>query len=313
MDRQTIAMFLALAVAAVLLGYFVYGLFSIIQPSHTIHIKLEPDGTNTTFNCVGNQPTWGAWDCTGGSVTCSNNICTQTMYYHFDAVDIGGVDFISSANTFFTFVKDGVRGSPVFFKDYIFAIGKSNYRVLEAWASTCPDASSIIYKSPGAEDITVPLGCETDLITLYMEGENIDQQFESSGYYSKLVISYYTGAQAECPYDCCEGITQYIDKPCLPDEMCQSNACTCKNVYAPVCGVNNMTFDNACKARVAGISVQYEGECKECVSDYDCEAGQQCFNNACVIKAREDWWPLIVIGVSLAVIVAVVVLFIRKR
>jgi len=35
----------------------------------------------------------------------------------------------------------------------------------------------------------------------------------------------------------------------------------CTQQYDPVCGVNSKTYSNACMAKVAGVAVEYEGEC----------------------------------------------------
>lgn len=36
----------------------------------------------------------------------------------------------------------------------------------------------------------------------------------------------------------------------------------CTQEYDPVCGINNKTYSNTCMAKVAGIGVQYKGECR---------------------------------------------------
>jgi hypothetical protein len=60
---------------------------------------------------------------------------------------------------------------------------------------------------------------------------------------------------------------------CVPD-----NSCVCPDVWAPVCGVDGVTYGNACEAKCAGVPVAYDGECQSqyCMSDIDCPAGFVC-------------------------------------
>ncbi len=57
--------------------------------------------------------------------------------------------------------------------------------------------------------------------------------------------------------------------------------CVCEDVYAPVCGVDGVTYGNACEARCAGVEAAYEGECRdapgECAED---ECGPSPFQRA---------------------------------
>lgn len=41
------------------------------------------------------------------------------------------------------------------------------------------------------------------------------------------------------------------------------DVCTCIEIYSPVCGANDRTFGNSCKARCAGVRVAYNGECRD--------------------------------------------------
>lgn len=65
----------------------------------------------------------------------------------------------------------------------------------------------------------------------------------------------------------CAGVIKYNDGICPDDNSYQSSqnsipSCfDCKNVYLPVCGTGNVTYDNACKARCKGVSILYKGKC----------------------------------------------------
>lgn len=46
----------------------------------------------------------------------------------------------------------------------------------------------------------------------------------------------------------------------LPDSK---RDCICIDVVSPVCGVDNKTYNNTCRARCAGVDVKHKGECRD--------------------------------------------------
>lgn len=57
------------------------------------------------------------------------------------------------------------------------------------------------------------------------------------------------------------GCRQMEEAPACFHEDWVCKSCACIEIYAPVCGCNNVTYGNECHARIEGYEVKHEGEC----------------------------------------------------
>jgi hypothetical protein len=75
------------------------------------------------------------------------------------------------------------------------------------------------------------------------------------------------------------------DDACPIEKICHESRCVdcvCPEVWAPVCGVDGVTYGNACEARCAHVEIAHEGPCEaECRCNADCAGRAVCREGRC--------------------------------
>ena len=83
---------------------------------------------------------------------------------------------------------------------------------------------------------------------------------------------------------------QFQAGTCAPPGTCVQRPLMCPDVFDPVCGCDGITYNNACEAARAGVSIKHQGECEgvpQCRTDADCNDSNQCTTDACVAGVCE--------------------------
>ncbi len=82
------------------------------------------------------------------------------------------------------------------------------------------------------------------------------------------------GRPCDTNADCPDGrFCQFPDTTCGGGGLCTLRPIVCSNDFDPVCGCDNTTYANACRASAAGASLRGLGACPVCDNDDDCPQG----------------------------------------
>jgi hypothetical protein len=78
------------------------------------------------------------------------------------------------------------------------------------------------------------------------------------------------------------------DDECPIGQICHESRCAdcvCPDVWAPVCGIDGVTYGNACEARCAHVEIAHEGPCEaECRCNADCSDRAVCREGRCQVS-----------------------------
>ena len=116
-----------------------------------------------------------------------------------------------------------------------------------------PEACPLVYNPVcGCDGITYANRCEA-------EATGVNVAYDG-------VCGKDCSANADCSagYYCSKGMGN-----CEGDGICREKPEACPELYAPVCGCDGTTYDNACGAESMGISIAYRGACRPDCTDED--------------------------------------------
>jgi len=88
-----------------------------------------------------------------------------------------------------------------------------------------------------------------------------------------------------------EFFCRFDDGVCAPPGMCEEKPPVCPLLWDPVCGCDGKNYANGCLAALAGVSIDYKGQCEPepeyCWSNDMCKETEYCFFEDCGLETGE--------------------------